>query len=132
MDRLKELVASMDANGVDSPYLDRLRAKVQRRVATKGEAGLDALRREILAEMAASLGRAEDHINEALLRLDVLGRELDELDATSEAHREKVGEFNAARKLAHRRIWELTVQRECLGIRRHDILNELYPVPPER
>jgi len=130
MDRLKELVENLDASGIESPYLDRLRAKVEKRVAARHEAGLDALRREILAEMAASLGRAEDRINEALLKLDLLGRSIDASDTPPSY--EKIAEFNAARKLAERRIWELTVQRECLGMRRHDILREIYPLPPER
>ena len=133
MDRLKQLVASLDATGTQSPYLERLRSKIRTRVAShRRDADLDALRRELFAEMAASLGRAEDRINEALLHLDLLGKEVDALEARGTTSSEKVAEFNAARKVAERRIWELSVQRECLGLRRHDILREFFPLPPER
>ncbi|MCA9600327.1 MAG: hypothetical protein KC776_43785 [Myxococcales bacterium] len=121
-DRIRELVKSVEAQGVDSPYLERLR-----RPRGQAEAAIASLQHEIVGEMAASLGRAEDHINEALLRLDLLGRELDRGERP-----ELVEEFNAQRKVAERRVWELRVQREALGIRRNEMLAKLYPIPPRR
>lgn len=132
MDRIAELIASLDAAGFESPYLDRLK---RRREGARARGGLEAIRQEILSEMAASLGRAEEHINEALLRLDVLEREIAALarePARREQHRAKVAEFNAAREVAQKRIWELTVQRECIGLFRHDHLASYYPVPPKK
>jgi len=131
-DRLKELVATLDASGVESPYLERLRVKLRARVSTARDGGFDALQREILQEMAFSLGRAEDNINEALLKLELIGKELDALEMGDATRAEKVAAFNAQRKVAQRRIWDLTIQRECLGLHRHDILREIYPLPPER
>jgi len=133
MDRIKELIASLDARGVESPFLERLRAR--RGAGSKATGGLDALKAEILAEMAASLGRAEDRINAALLQCELLGEEIDALDARgagADERRAKVEAFNRQRDIAERRLWELTVQREALGLTRHDVLQEHYPLPPRR
>ena len=134
MDRIAELVASLSAEGFSSPYLDRLRKRSPS--PRRGDA-LSALRQEILGEMAASLGRAEDRINAALLVLDVIGRQLGRLrqatgDRPGDARRlrEQVEAFNDQREVAKRRLWELTVQREALGLRNHDRLDEFFTIPP--
>lgn len=127
MDRIAELIASLEARGFESPYLGRLRAR-REATSAKGADGLDALRREILGEMAASLGRAEDRVNEALLRLEVLDKEIAEL-GPGVARRAKIAAFNEQRTVAEKRLWELTVQRECIGLRRHDLLAKFFPIP---
>lgn len=129
MDRIRELIAALDAKGLESPYLDRLRARAAR--CGKSATGLDALRAEIFAEMAASLGRAEDRVNEALLACDVLDREIASLSPGAERG-SKIAEFNAQREIAERRLWELTVQREALGFRRNDDLARFYPIPARK
>ena len=50
-DRIRELVKSVEAQGVDSPYLERLR-----RPRGQAEAAIASLQHEIVGEMAASLG----------------------------------------------------------------------------
>lgn len=127
--RAEELVHSLgDPEGARS--LERLR---RLHAPRRGEA-LSALRAEILGEMAASLGRAEARVNESLARLADRGREIDELAAGSERDElaARVDAFNAEREIAERRLWELTVQREALGLRRHDVLGELFPIPARR
>lgn len=38
--------------------------------------------------------------------------------------------FDARRDDALRARWELVIQREAVGIRRNDIIERLYPIPP--
>ena len=127
--RAEELVQSLsDAEGARS--LERLR----RLHAPRRDEALSTLRVEILGEMAASLGRAEARVNESLARLADLGREIDEVAASSERGElaRRVNAFNAEREIAERRLWELTVQREALGLRRHDVLGKFFPIPARR
>jgi DNA repair ATPase RecN len=136
VDRIRELLESLSDAGVRSTFLDRLRAR-QRGATARG--GLEGLQQEILGEMAASLGRAESKIDEALLRCELLGRELEKLEsrrASGEAVERELSAalaaFEAERAQAERRLWELMVQREALGICRHEILQTQYPIPPRR
>ena len=69
----KRLVLELTDEGFDSPYLDRLRARLN------VEQSHRELEKEILQEMAAALGRAEDKLNLALLRLQLIERELESL-----------------------------------------------------
>lgn len=119
------LVRTLTDTGHESPYLDRLRA----RVTDPGRAH-DELENEIRAEIAAALGRAEDKVNAALLRLEVAGIALDA--ASSGERPRRTREFNALRDEALRARWELLVHREAVGFRRNGVLEELYPVPPRR
>jgi hypothetical protein len=78
-------------------------------------------------------------VDEALLRCELGSRRIEELE-----RRERAGEpvgaeldaaidaFDAERETAKRRLWELVVQREALGIRRHAMLDRFYPIPPPR
>jgi hypothetical protein len=135
VNRIRELVESLDARGAQSPYLDRLRSRAPSAGSRRRGAGLDALRAEILAEMAASLGRAEDHVNEALLACDLLDREIADLvarGATASELAPKLAAFNAEVDRAERRLWELSVQREAIGIRRNDMLADHYPIPKRK
>ena|SRR5689334_12055754 len=118
----KALVRQLTDAGYESPYLDRLRARVDPSQAQ------DSLEQEIIREMAAALGRAEDKLNAALLRLELAGRAL--TSAECGERRERALAFNAERTRALQARWELTIQRESVGIRRNDILERLYPIPP--
>ena len=103
-----------------------------RRLATKrGNSALDALRREILGEISASLGRAEEHILKSLARLKALEVELD-TEPSVRARSSILQDYAHERALLQRRRWELEVQREALGLRHHAILEEKYPIPPPR
>jgi hypothetical protein len=119
----KTLVRELTDAGYESPYLDRLRVRLD---VTQAHASLEA---EIIQEMAAALGRAEDKLNAALLRLELAGVAL--ASAPDDAARlPGVEAFNARRDEALRARWELEIQREAVGLRRNDILERLYPVPP--
>lgn len=119
----KSLVDQLEAEEFDSPYLDRLRERYE------SVTSRHTLERELIEEMAYALGRAEDKVNVALLRLDVLDRE--RAQATEPAERAELAQrFNAQRREAQRSIRDLMIHREALGLRRHEALSNLYPVPP--
>jgi hypothetical protein len=129
----KRLVEDLRDEGHESPYLDRLRQSLDVTVAKED------LKKEILREMACALGRAEDKVNLALLRLELAEREwqaLWECGERDEDWGERVGAaadaFNRGRREALAGLWELTIHREALGFRRHDVLSEFYPVPPPK
>lgn len=126
----KKLVDDLQAKGHESPYLDRLR---QRFSAVPKQ---HDLAREILQEMAAALGRAEDNVNVALLELELQGKAIDALGESPAANRTetetRIAAFNRQRDVAARALWELRVHREALGFRRNDDLASHYPIPPKR
>jgi hypothetical protein len=100
---------------------------------------LSPLDREMLGEMAATLGRAGEKVEGALSRVEELGREADALavaaragSADASSVRQKLEAFNAAIDRAETCIWELVVLREALGIRRHETIPRVYPVPRRR
>jgi hypothetical protein len=118
----RTLVRDLTAAGYESPYLDRLRQRVDT------SASQESLEREIVAEMAAALGRAEDKLVAALLRLELAGRALDA--ARDPAERTvRADAYDAVRAEALAARWELVVQREAVGIRRNDLVERLYPIP---
>ena len=119
----RTLVRELTDAGYESPYLDRLRGRVD--VAQAQE----SLEKELVREMAAALGRAEDKLNAALLRLELAGRRLDAATGDDE-RRAQARAFEAERRAALQARWELVIQRECVGIRRNDIVERLYPIPP--
>ena len=43
----------------------------------------------------------------------------------------EVAAYEALRKQARRYRWYLEVQREALGLVRHDDLDRFYPIPPQ-
>lgn len=129
----KKLVNELSDAGYESPYLDRLRNKLDLEQAQWD------LEREVLREMASSLGRAEEKLNVALLELELAeGRVeavLDQPGATAAWVQEanaRIDEFNGRREAARRLLWELTIHREALGFRRNEILFQFYRIPPKR
>ncbi len=120
----KNLVEELKDSGHKSVYLDRLRERMDVSVSQ------DDLKREILREMASALGRSEDRVNVALLRLELQEARL---AACPEGERDaEVDAFNVQRREALHCLWELTIHREALGFRRNEILKEFYPVPPAK
>lgn len=125
----KKLVEELKDSGHQSVYLDRLRERLN------VSASQDDLKKEILREMASALGRAEDKVNVALLRLELLEARIEGLRTEERSGPEleaEVDAFNAQRKEALHSLWELTIHREALGFRRNEILKEFYPVPPAK
>ena len=84
---------------------------------------------ELQAERAAALARIAGRLEELVARLaeswSLLGRLGDE------NRRERLAAYRALRAEARLYRWYLEVQRDALGLRRHDGLDEFYPIPPE-
>jgi hypothetical protein len=120
-----KLVRELKDTGYESPYLDRLRARLD---PASEVARLEA---EIVQEMAYALGRTEDKLNYALLRLELAGRAIETAPDELERY-ERVREFNALRIEALDARRNLQIHREAIGIRRNKVLDELYPIPPRR
>src|SRR5512139_3157291 len=92
----RTLVRELTEAGHESPYLDRLRQRLD--VAQ----GRTALEIEIVHEMATALGRAEEKLLVALLELEIAALALDSATDARERH-DRVVDFNAARERALRR-----------------------------
>lgn len=120
-----KLVRELKDTGYESPYLDRLRARLDPAEA------LVRLEAEIVQEMAQALGRTEDKLNYALLRVELAGRAVDAASDDLERY-ERVRAFNALRAEAIEARRNLQIHREAIGIRRNRVLEELYPIPPRR
>jgi hypothetical protein len=119
----QSLVRELRDSGIESPYLDRLRARHD--VA----AAQEELEKEIIHEMAQALGRAGEKVDVALLRLDLAGKAL--AAATDDGERARLADaFNALRDAALTARHELRIHREAVGIRRNDALDREYPIPP--
>ena len=120
------MVEDLKSQGHKSPHLERL----QQRLPSPG-AGPGALELEILQEMASALARAGEKVDHALLQLEVLGQKIDAAkDPASRA--KQVDAFNAQREVALKVLWELKVHREAIGLRQHQALAQMYPIPPKR
>src|SRR5262245_34069873 len=85
------------------------------------------LLRELNEERAAALRRISGTLESLIQQLDA---SRDRLRRASGPNRER--ELTACRDLRARAVkyrWYLEVQREALGIRQHDMLDEFYKVP---
>ncbi len=84
----------------------------------------DAVTQEIQGERAASLARAAERLEAALAELAAAER--DHAASPTPARRALRDEA-----LAHagERLWYVVIQREALGLRRHDVLYEVFQVP---
>jgi hypothetical protein len=86
----------------------------------------DRLLEEIASEKAAALRRIAASLEETLVALRLLKAEI---DAGMGERAAKVAAFNAKREDARLYRWYLVVQREAIGLRRHEALDEFYSVP---
>lgn len=120
----KTLVGALKDSGYESPYLDRLRQRLD------VEQAHVALEREIVQEIAAALGRSAAKLDYALLRLELATRDLD--TATGDEVAACAARYDALRAEAFQARHELLIHREAVGIRRNDLLEQLYPIPPRR
>lgn len=90
---------------------------------------LRRIEREIVAEKAATLGRAGERLAQALLEVEALRGRHDA--ARDVAERERLaGEHEQARDRAARARLVLLIQREAVGLRRHHDVDRQYPEPP--
>ena len=122
----KRILEDLKEQRLDERQLERIARRVD--LARGGDGGLE---RELIAEMARSLGRVTRRLTDALARLDDLGRAIDAAPDPA-ARAALVADFNRRRAEAARARWELLVQREALGLRRHDDVDAHYPLPPPR
>lgn len=87
-----------------------------------------AVEHEIAAEKASNLGRVADRLEALLRELKTLGAAA--RAAQGEARAARVAAFNVARQHAEELYFSLCIQREAMGVRNHDLLAQLYPIPP--
>ena len=123
----KRLASELAAHGVVSEYLARVEARLSL------EQRMETLQVELMQEMASALSRTEMRVNMALAELQLQRARYDRAlaEGAPEDRRSALIEaFNAQRKVAQARVRDLQIQREALGFRRNQILNELYPIPP--
>jgi len=123
--RMKRLVTGLKERGYESVYLDRLEQRLD------VEAAHEVLEQEIVAEMAAALGRSAAKVDLALLHLELAAKDIDAAADDDERAR-LVARFNALRAEALRARHELAIHREAVGFRRNHELDRLYPVPGPR
>jgi hypothetical protein len=135
MRRERSLLESLKEDALEASYRDR----VHGRLTARRRDGLGNLQRELLAEMASALGRAEARVLESLAELRRVEAELIEIErGVQSGTRERseieprFGAFEACYAVAERRLWELMVHREALGLFRHDVLARHYSLPPKR
>jgi hypothetical protein len=133
-DRARGLGQKLVIEPKPNPKLRKLQARAR---SLRFESGFGNIERELMAEMAAALGRSEAHVLAALDELRAISDALDELErATIEPPLEelarRVAEFNSARERCERRRWELIVHREALGFRPSEIVEQTYPIPAPR
>jgi hypothetical protein len=128
----KRIVETLKERGYKSRYLDRLYERLSTAAvnATVSD-GYETLQREIMEEMGYALQRAEDKLNFALLEVELAA---DELDSNRDVARERtlLEAYEKKRATAMRARWEFMVHREAVGMIKHDVLEELYPIPPRR
>ena len=118
------MVDELVAIGHQSPHLEKLRQRLGR---AYDHAGLE---QELASEMAYALGQSEEKLLVALLELERAGLALNRARPGTAEHDAAAERFNALRRDALTRRWELQIHREALGFLHNQVLDELYPVPP--
>src|ERR1700755_3053462 len=102
-------------------------ARVEARISP--EQKLEDVQVEIAQEIAGALGRTDMRVNLAFAELELCRARYDRASAAGappDELRELAQAFNDQRVVARARLRELQIQREAIGFRRNQILNELY------
>lgn len=86
---------------------------------------------EIAREKASALGRAGERLSASLARLSELARRLDGA-AEDEERSGLARRYAEERARAAKLRYDLVVQREAIGLRRHADVDRAYPLPPAR
>jgi hypothetical protein len=87
------------------------------------EEAFDAVQCEIAAEKVAALSRIAGTLEALIAELHRIAGTLGSGNDAARRHQE-------VRRQALRYRWYLEVQREAIGITRHDDLDRIYPIPP--
>ena len=122
----KKLASDLMAHGIESEYL----ARVEKYLTPEQQ--LDSLQVELVREVAHALGRTEMRVNLAMAELELHRARYDRALERGETPAQCVNlieAYNAQRRVVQARVRDLLIQREALGFRRNQILNELYPIP---
>jgi hypothetical protein len=86
---------------------------------------------ELNKERAGALGATARKLEKALEECEALGTKIDALE--SGALRDLLLEdYRRARDESERQRWNLCVQREAMGLRRHDEVERHYPTARKR
>lgn len=119
---------------------------------SRREEKYDTLCEELLRERAAVLSRAGTAVEDAIAELTKIDHEiqikseqvksltrhkhdpdnLHKQQALIEEINMNIDQFNAARKKAQLKYYYLIVTREALGLRRHDMIQEIYIIPVKK
>jgi GTP cyclohydrolase III len=115
----------------------------------------DVLQQELLRERAQVLGRAGDSVERALTTLRSLETAIDErrwdlhrICEEKKTHGERelstlkrqliqdlnreISQYNRLREYAQLRYHYLIITREAIGLRKHQRVEEVYPIPPKK
>ena len=93
------------------------------------EEALQRTEKEILAEKAATLGRAGERLEAALALAAERRRALEQAPDAS-ARDEALARYRQARARALDARRTLIIQREAIGLRTHRVVDQQYPEPP--
>jgi hypothetical protein len=96
---------------------------------SRREESLRRTEKEIIAEKAATLGRAGERLEAALALVTERRRALEQ--ATGGAAREEaLARYRQARSHALDARRTLIIQREAIGLRSHRVVDQQFPEPP--
>jgi hypothetical protein len=96
-------------------------------VTGRGE-GVRRVENEILAEKAATLGRAGERLEAALAELNAVAQAL--ADARDDSRRAALrAAYRATRERARTARLHLVIQREAVGLRSHRVVDQQFPEP---
>lgn len=124
-ERIRELLQRVAAEGTPTTEQERtLRERLP------PERGLRSVEREIAAEIASSLGRAGSKLEAALENLRVTSAALAGAAPTTAERRVLLERYEEERAHAERRLRDLLIQREAIGLRNHADVHRRYVIPP--
>jgi hypothetical protein len=94
----------------------------------RAEDGFSRIQREIQAEKAAALARIAGTLEDLIAEMERTRRAAGGA-ADLETRARLCARHGELRERAVRYRWYLEVQREAVGITRHEALDEMYPIP---
>ena len=89
----------------------------------------DGLLRELQEERAAALARISRRLERLLDQLQTTREQI--AHGRNEDRARHIAAYRELHKEAVKYRWYLEVQREAIGLRQHQHLDEFYPIPPE-
>jgi hypothetical protein len=123
-ERIRSLLGRVAAAEGSSSAIDR---DLRDRLPQTGS--ISALEREIAAEIASSLGRAGTKLEEAIERAQATRHALETSLPGTPERRALIERFDTERTHAERRLRDLLIQREAIGLRRHTDVQHRYVIP---